>query len=286
MGKNFTRHMDKKTLKRFFEKTNHSFGICSLVSLEKRGFVFTFIFLLFFTLFLASCSSGENYYAQGKKSWQQKQELSALYWFTKALQENPRHAMAHFYTAKLLEEKDITRTVALQHYLEVLQNPKADKDILRQSLFAALQISFSVHDYEKTKELAETSLEARKSYEPLYLFAAKASLALNDKQVAREYAESGLKKFPYSVSLALLLGDIVNQEYKQYYLGLKFYQQAEQRAPQDEQVLLRLAFGYNLIGNYVKATHYLDRLIQKDRSLSQEYMHYQKLLAVRGWREL
>lgn len=255
----------------------------------KRNILYI-VWSFLFSLVLLSCHLDDNYFQNGKQKFDAQQNISALMWFTKALQENPQHPLAHFYIAKILEKNKISEIVARNHYLQALdflQDPKLYQEALHQSI----QLSYENNQSEKAKELVDFSFEKEQTKNQipssfLYLMGAKSALSLNDKQMAREYAENGVEQFPQDVSLQLLLGDIVNQEYKQYYLGLKHYQKAEKLAPNNLEVVLRLAFGYNLIGNYAKAHYYLDRLLQFDKSQKNNYLHYQKRMANRQWRTL
>lgn len=252
------------------------------------------LFLIILFSFSACKGKGENDFVKGKEYFDQHKNLLALAWFTRALEKNPHYSQAHFYTAELLEQNLVSKPVARDHYLQVLKNLKADtpekKEMMKRALLRSIQLSFENKEFEKTKELVDKGIEKNQEFPPMYFWAAKASLGMEDKQAAREYAETGLKKFPDNISLHLVLGDIVNQEYKQYYLGLKHYQKAETEAEksgkENLQILLRLAFGYNLIGKYVKATHYLDRVLQVAGTDNKKYLHYQRLLASRRWRTL
>lgn len=247
------------------------------------------LFMLLFSI-LASCQLDENYFQNGKQKFDERQNISALMWFTKALKENPQHPLANFYVAKILEKNKMSELVARDHYLTALEFLD-DQQLSQEALHQAVELSYKNEQNEIAKELVDSFLEKKQMANQtneafLYLMGAKSALALNDKQMAREYAENGVKQFPQDIFLQLILGDIVNQEYKQYYLGLQHYQNAEKIAPENLDVILHLAFGYNLIGNYAKASHYLDRLLQLGKNENKNYLHYQKLLATRRWRTL
>ncbi len=220
--------------------------------------------LLLFVLLctqVAGCKNAENYAREGVKHLDKGEDVTALYFFEKALQADEDYALALYGKGRLLLQNKITKNdgkAMVERALPRLENPA----IKEKAYLIIAEFYNKEANTSKAIEYLENALKEKiispKTLGKLALYYSKAG----DNKKALELLGRSTKEFAQDPSAHADMGRFYFEELKNFELARQSYLKSHQLQSGQKEILYKLMRSSYLVKKPAQSLQYLDMLLK------------------------
>lgn len=219
-----------------------------------------YLLLILFILQAAACQNSEELALKGMEALNEGKKVTALRFFEEALRKDKKQPLSLFGKGKILLDSPYTYRLGQQMIHESLDSLEPP---YKETAYLALADSYSrSNQYQRAIEVLKKAEEKKMKSQLICSRQVYYKMQMRQFKSAQKKVDSCLEKFPGNTRLQLLAG-VLEAKRRRYAAAIMILEKAHQGAPDNKEVIKKLAIIHYLKREIPKSVNYLKLLKSK-----------------------